>query len=124
MSYQIPPPSSPAPAADDRPLPPGWIKEWDDTYKAWYYVDTARRGITAESVVPETACLAPASLKFPLSIHNLTQLLATQIQWRTKVSALPHLRGKSGCLCLVAYYSSLPRRALALKKAKGANTKY
>ncbi|OAV91259.1 hypothetical protein PTTG_08255, partial [Puccinia triticina 1-1 BBBD Race 1] len=31
---------APPGSADDHPLPAGWIKEWDATHNAWYFVDT------------------------------------------------------------------------------------
>lgn len=46
---QQPQPHSPAPAAntfsekpkeDDRPLPQGWVKQWDNNYNRYFYVDT------------------------------------------------------------------------------------
>ncbi|KAI8984943.1 hypothetical protein BD414DRAFT_71103 [Trametes punicea] len=34
-------PNGPPPNPDRRPLPPGWIEQWDPNYKAWFYVNTA-----------------------------------------------------------------------------------
>ncbi|KAI9063494.1 hypothetical protein FKP32DRAFT_722968 [Trametes sanguinea] len=34
-------PGGPPPNPDRRPLPPGWIEQWDSNYKAWFYVNTA-----------------------------------------------------------------------------------
>ncbi|KAI0366203.1 hypothetical protein BV20DRAFT_1124411 [Pilatotrama ljubarskyi] len=34
-------PNGPPPNPDRRPLPPGWIEQWDSNYKAWFYVNTA-----------------------------------------------------------------------------------
>ncbi|KAL7281992.1 hypothetical protein PYCCODRAFT_1436031 [Trametes coccinea BRFM310] len=34
-------PGGPPPNPDRRPLPPGWIEQWDANYKAWFYVNTA-----------------------------------------------------------------------------------
>ncbi|EPQ59712.1 hypothetical protein GLOTRDRAFT_114321 [Gloeophyllum trabeum ATCC 11539] len=34
--YNAPPPENP----DRRPLPPGWIQQYDHKYKAWFYVNT------------------------------------------------------------------------------------
>jgi len=34
-------PAAPPPgAAQERPLPPGWIQEWDSKYQRYYFVDT------------------------------------------------------------------------------------
>ncbi|KAI0637645.1 hypothetical protein C8Q77DRAFT_1087004, partial [Trametes polyzona] len=34
-------PNGPPPNPDRRPLPPGWIEQWDSNYKTWFYVNTA-----------------------------------------------------------------------------------
>ncbi|KAI0676707.1 hypothetical protein C8Q78DRAFT_1073498 [Trametes maxima] len=34
-------PNGPPPNPDRRPLPPGWVEQWDNNYKTWFYVNTS-----------------------------------------------------------------------------------
>ncbi|KAJ3574886.1 hypothetical protein NP233_g1453 [Leucocoprinus birnbaumii] len=40
MASYPPPSSPPTRNPDSRPLPEGWVTQFDDNYKAWFYVDT------------------------------------------------------------------------------------
>ncbi|KZV79191.1 hypothetical protein EXIGLDRAFT_782684, partial [Exidia glandulosa HHB12029] len=44
---------------DSRPLPPGWIEQYDANYKSWFYVDTRQNPPVSSWTHPAGAAPPP-----------------------------------------------------------------